>query len=81
MAAEAARDVEHVGARLHPGEAGRGQRVRLGLRVTLLVGVRAQVEVAEERVPGLGRARIHAQRMLTRSERASDSSPVVTATR
>ena len=57
VAAEAAGHVEHVRARLDAREPGGGQRVDLRLRVTLLAGVGAQVEVTEERVPGLGRAR------------------------
>lgn len=56
VAAEPAGDVEQVAAGGTTGEARRGQRLRLGLTLTLVIGVRAQIEIAEERIPCRGRA-------------------------
>ena len=57
MAPEPARHVEQVAALRAAGQPRRGERLRLGLPLALVCGVGAQVEVAEERVPGLGGAR------------------------
>ena len=60
VAAEPARRVEQLAAVRAAGQPGGGERLLPGLGVALVVRVRAQVEVAEERVPGFGRARRHA---------------------
>jgi hypothetical protein len=57
VATEAAGDVEQVAAGRARSQARRGERLLLRLVLTPVIGVRAQVEVAEERVPGLGGAR------------------------
>ena len=54
VAAEAARDVEQLAALGAARQPRRRERLRLGLALALVVGEGAQVEVAEERVPGLG---------------------------
>ena len=53
VAPEPARRVEHVAAVRRPRELRRGERLRLGLGVGLVVGERTQVELAEELVPPL----------------------------
>ena len=62
VAPEAARDVEDVAAVGAAGEPDRRERLRLGVALALVLRVGAQVEVAEELVPGLrraGRAPLH----------------------
>src|SRR5262249_19687593 len=57
MAPEAARHIEQLGPGGAAREPRRAERLRLGLLAARVLQERAQVEVAEERVPGLGRAR------------------------
>src|SRR4051794_33289031 len=66
VAAEAARRVEDVAALRAAGELRRRERLRARLRVALVLAVRTEVVLAEELVPGLGRARgavLHAARV------------------
>src|SRR5262249_29163507 len=57
VAAEPARGVEQLAGPLAPAQLRGRQGLRLGLEVTLLGREGAQVEVAEEGVPDVGRAR------------------------
>ena len=72
VAPEPARRIEHVAAVRRPRELRRGERLRLGLRVGLVMGERTQVELAEELVPPLRGAdarALHAMRVYGGRER------------